>query len=271
MGAELEDVLLTFERHRDRLEPAQRAGVGVTMTNTLGTALRFRDPERAERVFREQLALTPPNGVILVRLARMLSDFDRTREAEDLLRPTVPPIEYPFATWERCADVEVGRAALARGDVERARALVLRAFEGDIEQGMFPLYSAAILADIGRAANDPVAVIDTVNRALAVSDELGSPVGEELRWRRGRALLELARLEEARVDLDAARQVLEAKPVGRPIELLGCLSAYALLVHRDNPQQAAEVLAVIAQRRGSWILPHLADRDVATVAGRLAP
>lgn len=54
-----------------------------------------------------------------------------------------------------------------------------------------------------------------------------------------------------------------------PQELLGCLAAQALLVHTEEPAQATALLARIAERRREWALPHLSDRDVATVEGTL--
>ena len=55
-----------------------------------------------------------------------------------------------------------------------------------------------------------------------------------------------------------------------PLELLGCLATEALLIHRDDPVEAASLLDVIAARRQDWVLPHFADRDVSTVEAKLS-
>ena len=107
------------------------------------------------------------------------------------------------------------------------------------------------------------------NRALAIHDVPGSYEHETLRWRRGRALLELGRYDAAGVDLERACAALDTHPSQGPREVLGCLAALALLVHRDDPDQAERLLHMITERRGGWILPHYADRDIVTVGAAL--
>jgi hypothetical protein len=126
-----------------------------------------------------------------------------------------------------------------------------------------------VLTDLERAADDPAAVIHVADRALSLGTDLTDCEIGVLIWRRGRALLELGRLDAARDDLTTAHRLLESDELQGPLEHLGCLAAQALLIHRDDPARASTLLATIAARRRDWVLPHFADRDMATVVTNL--
>jgi predicted ATPase/class 3 adenylate cyclase/tetratricopeptide (TPR) repeat protein len=270
VGPELDAALAAYDRHRGQLSPAARDTCDRDLANSLGHALRYADPIRAERLLRKHLDAKADDGVAQVRLARILSDHGRLAEAKDLLRPTEPPATFNNSVlWERLGDTEQARMALAHGNLTEARTLVEPAFERFVQASEFPLYPGQVLTDLERASDNPRAVIDTVDRALALHGDPASYASETLRWRRGRALLELGRAEAARSDLDAARALLEAEPSQGPRELLGCLAAHALLVHRNDRDHARRLLQLIAEGRGGWVLPHYADHDIAIVKASL--
>ena len=266
---EVDESIAMYAEAGPGMSEAARRAFGIELAHVVGSRLRHVDPERAERVVREELEISD-DPVLRVGLAWTLLDLGRvdaaSGELDEVARETLN------VDWQQFFDATLARVALLRGDLTRARGVIAPVFEWFVTNGTFPTTMAGlVLSDLERAADDPTAAIVAVDRALGVGIELAPHETGLLTWRRGRAMLELGRLDAARDDLATARRLLQSDEVQGPLELLGCLAAEALRVLEDNPAEAAALLATIAQRRGGWTLPHFADRDVARIRAALPP
>jgi hypothetical protein len=229
----------------------------------VGLRMRYVDPDRAEQALRQQLAIED-DPMLRIDLSWGMLDRGEVEQAARELEKVTTSAGFN-ADWQHLHRATLARLALLEGDITEARDLVVPSFEWFLAGGESPPLPAQVLTDLDRAADDPASVIHTADRALSFGLNLTACETGVLTWRRGRALLELGDRDAAHHDLATARRLLESDELQGPLELLGCLAAQALLIHRDDPATAAALLVTIAAQRRNWVLPHFTDRDLATV------
>jgi tetratricopeptide (TPR) repeat protein len=162
---------------RELVDPAERAGV----LGNLGAQLRGRDPERAEQVLREALALHDlampgtPSPSILGNLGVCLLRLGRLDEAEHWLKRTVAASATGqgrgFPADEAVAQVNLGQLALVRGRLDDAEQAFLRALE--LVRGIGHRQETAVarvgLAEVAEARADWATALHQLEAALAVT------------------------------------------------------------------------------------------------------
>ncbi len=111
-------LLQRFEVHGNAVERSHAPGV-IDLLNQGVQALQTRNPARAERIFRQALAIDPDDPVVMNNLAAACAQQGRTDESEAI----------SLRLHERHPDYLFARTTLAclaadRGDFERARKLL---------------------------------------------------------------------------------------------------------------------------------------------------
>jgi tetratricopeptide (TPR) repeat protein len=263
-------------------QPAARAPQSIQQQFDAATAAyeagRFAEALTVLEALERRLAATPRSlAIVRVRRGQTLHRLDRNAEAEPILRAALPLL--PAADASLSEDRFLGYLSLARIselrlDYREAAAQYRTAAAVDVPPDIkLALYRGLVQTQMFHDAPAALAAADEALRIAAATDPNDGEIRGTLRTLRGRVLLNMGRIPEARRELERATESLGG--LGRRVNLRDITArsdlAIAALLARD-PEAARRYLALTgAGRMERSMLPLTSRTPLPRCGAGLAP